>query len=216
MCSRILVPLDGSPQSNITLPLARTMAQATGGSIVLLRLLPESTRDQSHQHQTEKALAGVAGELAVSGVSVDSIVRLGEPANEILEQARAQHADLIVMRSHGRVGVERAVLGSVSEHVLAHSHVPVMTLRPGGRRVTQLGNLLVPVDGSPRSSVALAAAVGLATLTGAKIHLLQVVVPISAETSAWFSGMAHYDPGWDQEALASAREYVNGAGVPAS
>ncbi len=212
MFARILVPLDGSPQSNIALPLARTMAQATGASIVLLRVLIESTpaEDQTLARDADEALAGVARELAASGVSVDSTVRLGEPAKEILEQARAQHADLIIMRIHGRVGVERAVLGSVSAHVLIHSHVPVMTLRPGGRRVSQLSSLLVPVDGSPRSSVALAAAVGLATVTGARIHLLQVVVPMSAETSTWFSGMAYYDPGWDQEALASAREYVNG------
>jgi nucleotide-binding universal stress UspA family protein len=68
----------------------------------------------------------IAQELAGSGALVNAVVRTGNVADEILAQCRAQGADLIVMRTHGRAGLGRAVLGSVTEHVRAASEVPVL------------------------------------------------------------------------------------------
>jgi hypothetical protein len=52
----------------------------------------------------------------------------------------------VIVRTHGRMGIERAVLGSVTQEVLAGSRVPIMLLRPGGRRISHINKLLVPVD----------------------------------------------------------------------
>ena len=58
---------------------------------------------------------------------------MGEPAAEILEVARARGADLIVMGTHGRTGLEHALMGSIAERVVRRAHCPVLTVRPAGR-----------------------------------------------------------------------------------
>ena len=63
------------------------------------------------------------------GVSADTCLEEGPSVTTILEVARDQHADLIVMGSHGRGGITRVLLGSVTEGVLRHTHVPVMVTR---------------------------------------------------------------------------------------
>jgi len=208
MFDRILVPLDGSPASNAALPLVKTLARATGGSVTLLRVsLPgESAPD------LEAGLGRIREGLASSDIQVQAAVRTGDPADEILAEVRARDADLLVMRTHGRAGIGRAVLGSVTERVVADSGVPVVLMRAGERRITQLRTLLVPLDGSPGGVVALGTAIGLAKATGAAMRLLQVVVPIPNYLyggAVWNSG-AVIDPAWDDEALEAARSYLTG------
>ncbi|HLZ28110.1 MAG TPA: universal stress protein [Chloroflexota bacterium] len=224
MFKRILVPLDGTPQANAALLVASTVAKSTGAAMTLLRVLPatESSGDRAAIFST---LEKVAIELTCDGLQVEPALREGEIVPQILEQARARSIDLIVMRSHGRVGLGRAVLGSVTERVLAASGVPVLVVRPGGRRVRHLRTLLVPVDGSPGGAVALGTAVGLSQASGASIKLLRVAVPIPEHvyTDYDYAAIPDFDPAaWDEEALASAGTYVDdivarlrGAGVPA-
>jgi nucleotide-binding universal stress UspA family protein len=212
MFTQILVPLDGSPESNVALPLARTIAHATRGSITLLRVLPLSDLPGDGALSTEPAqtLNRIVHELVAGGLKVEALVRYGEAADEILAQARSQPADLIVMRTHGRVGLERTLLGSVAERVLSAGVVPAVFVRPGGRRISHIRTLSVPVDGSPGGAVALGTAVGLARATGATIKLLEVAVPIPVEAWAGYGGVSYYDPAWDEEALTSAQSYVEG------
>jgi nucleotide-binding universal stress UspA family protein len=212
MFMRILVPLDGTPQSNAALRLARTMARTTGAAITLLRVLPESLlhEDGTASAAVNHTLERVASELAENGVQVNSVVRVGHVVQQILDQSRAQAADLIVMRTHGRVGLERAVLGSVTQGVLATSQVPVLLMRPGGRHISHIKTLLVPIDGSPGGAVALGIAVGLARATGASLELLDVAVPIPNYVYGYeYGGITAIDPAWNEEALASAKTYVD-------
>jgi nucleotide-binding universal stress UspA family protein len=207
--STILVPLDGSAQSNAALPLARTLARATGASVALLRVMPHADREATRDAASN--LHAIARELAGSSISVDSRVRTGHAAAEILADIREHAPSLVVMRTHGRAGIERAVLGSVAERVLAHSAVPLVLMRPGERRITAIRRLLVPVDGSPGGAVALGAALGLARASGAAIKVVQVCQPLAAQTNFAFdySGLGYYDPDWDDAALASAHAYVD-------
>ena len=214
MFTRILVPVDGTAESNAALPLARTVARATGASITLLRVVrpADSTSDRVGLTSVTNELERIAAELSDADAPVESIVREGDDvAAEILRHSRAQGADLIVMRTHARVGLERAVLGSVTQRVLTDSGVPIMLMRLGGRRVNKIERLLVPIDGSPGGAVALGAAVGLAQRTGASIKLLEVAVSIPTWMYAGdaYGGM-YYDPAWDEETLAGARTYVEG------
>jgi nucleotide-binding universal stress UspA family protein len=149
MFSKILVPLDGTAQSNAALPLARTVAQATGGKITLLRVVKPSDRVTSAQASDD--LQRIARELTAGEPPVASVVRQGaEITHEILEEIQQQSIDLVIMRTRARGGLERAVLGSVTQDVMANSRVPIMLLQPGGRRIAHIGKLLVPSDGSPR------------------------------------------------------------------
>jgi nucleotide-binding universal stress UspA family protein len=94
-------------------------------------------------------LKRVSAALAESGVHVEAVTReTDDVAHAILKQTRDRSADLVIMRTHGRAGVERAVLGSVTQRVLAESGVPVVLMRPGGRRLGHIRKLLVPIDGS--------------------------------------------------------------------
>ncbi|MFP6869412.1 MAG: universal stress protein [Nitrospinota bacterium] len=56
----------------------------------------------------------------------------GNPANEILRVAKREKADLVIMSTHGRSGIPRAVMGSVAEKVIRQSTVPVLTLSQAG------------------------------------------------------------------------------------
>ena len=209
MFRRILVPLDGTPESNAALPAARTMAHATGASVFLLQVL-ESPEAEALAKDTAEKLRRVADELAGSGLRVESAVLPGQAANEILQQVHEQGADLVIMRTRGHAGIQRAVMGSVAERLLSRSDVPIIMLRPGGRRLDRIANLLVTVDGSPGGALALAKAVELAKATGAQIRLIQVVVPMALHTLAPEGGLMYYDPAWDDEALSAAQTHVAG------
>jgi len=210
MFTKILVPLDGTPQSNAALPLARTVAGATGAAIALLRVLPngEPSAVAAARHQLEK----IALELSNDGARVTPVVSMGDAVPQILEEIRTQAADLIVMRTHGRVGVPRAVLGSVTEGVLRESAVPVLLMRPGGRPITHIRSLLVPLDGSPGGAVALGIGAGLAHATGAAITLLRVTepMPIPEYTPIERAAFHDFDPAaLDLYADTSAHDYVD-------
>jgi nucleotide-binding universal stress UspA family protein len=69
-------------------------------------------------------------ELAAPGVSVDTVLLSGHPADEIVGLARARGCDLLVLATHGRTGFRRAVLGSVAEHVVRNAPCPVLVFRP--------------------------------------------------------------------------------------
>jgi nucleotide-binding universal stress UspA family protein len=207
MFTRILVPLDGSPESNAALPLATAVAHATDGTIVLLRVLPSDDWTAELEADTRAKLRRVAVELAAHGKPVEWLVAIGDPADEILRQVRQTGADLVIMRTHGRAGLQRAVEGSFTEHVLVDCPVPVVMLKAGGHRVSRIRTLLVPVDGSPGGAAALGIAAKFARTTGAAIHVLQAVVPL-APFAAAYDGYMDYEPGVDDAALASARTYT--------
>ncbi len=212
---KLLVPLDGTAESAAVLPLARTVARVTGGQIVLARVVaPEAQGTRGARASEARAyLARIADELRADNTRVATVVCQSDaPATEILRQAASTSADLLVMATHGRSGLRRALLGSVTEGVLAHSSLPVLLARPGGHRPTRIDTLLVPVDGSPGASLALGTAVPFARAANARLVLLQVVVPSAAYLVSDVTGAASLslDPAWDEEALAGAERYVTG------
>lgn len=212
MFSTILIPLDGTPEAAVALTPALTVAKATGAAVHRLTVI-DGEASVADYARTRTDLEGVAAELRTHGPHVDTVVRRGVPAAEIVAAAIKLGADLVAMATHGRGGLERAYLGSVAQDVLATSPVPVMLLRPGGHQMTKLEVLLVPVDGSPGGALALASAVPLARSTNARIVLVDVAVPFVSYTMMSGSGDGsyyYYDPAWDDEALESAKRYVSG------
>lgn len=208
MFKKVLVPLDGTSQAAAALPPARTIAHITGGSLVLLRV----TDQEDRSGDPERYLRAVATEL--QDQSVECIVRHGRPAEEIVTVARDLHADLIVMATHGRAGIERFVAGSVAERVLTHSPSPLLLVRPGGKRVTHVKTIVVPTDGSAGAAVALGTALGLARASDARLVLVEAIEPIPVWVYGADSGMgvapSYVDPAWDEEALSAADAYVQG------
>ena len=212
MFSKILVPLDGTPEAAVALTPALTVAKATGASIHLLTVSDADASVADHARITAE-LEGVAAELrAGGGTQVDTAVRWGAPTAEIVAVAIELGADLVAMATHGRGALERALVGSVTQDVLVKSPVPVMLLRPGGYEMTKLEVVLVPVDGSAGGALALASAVPLARSTNARIVLVNVAVPFVSYMmmNASADGSFYFDPAWDDEARESAKRYVSG------
>jgi nucleotide-binding universal stress UspA family protein len=209
MFRSILVPLDGSPHAAAALPLARSMATATRSALHLLRVVPAS---QSAANEAASYLESIANELRSDGLSVDTMIGLGDAATEIVKVARAKEVDLIVMATHARGNRSILALTSVARRVLTESPSPVLLARPGGVRLHALRTLLVPVDGSPGGALALAAAIALARSTHARLVLLNVVVPVPINAFAALPATSlgvYIDPAWEDLARASAASYVD-------
>jgi nucleotide-binding universal stress UspA family protein len=140
----------------------------------------------------------------------EAIVRHGHAADQILAEIQRLPVDLIVMRTHGRAGIERSILGSVTEQILKQTQVPMILMRPAQRRVAHVGKVLLAVDGSPGSGGAVTTAAALALRTAASIHVLQVVVPLAMRPMvADTYGISYYDPAWDEDTVAAAKANVH-------
>jgi nucleotide-binding universal stress UspA family protein len=212
MYSKILVPLDGRDEATIALTPALAIARATGASLLLLTVVDDGAT-YAEGTAAEDSLRRLAAELTAGGLTVETRVRVGAPTAGIVDAALDAAADLIAMATHGRGGLARAFLGSVAEHVVAASPVPVLVLRPGGHAMTGVRTILVPVDGSPGGALALASAVALAGSTNARILLVEVVVQLAAYRTLdadVYGGLYGGDPAWDDEALEAAKRYTAG------
>lgn len=145
MVRRILVPLDGSPTAERGLVEAIRVAKSNGSRLVLLHLIDDfpTMREfasietletmEGRRRQAGEALLSAAATVARhAGVAVEeSVLRTRDTAAQtIIDQARQLHCDLIVLGTHGRSGVARAILGSVAEGVARHSNVPVLLVPP--------------------------------------------------------------------------------------
>jgi nucleotide-binding universal stress UspA family protein len=135
---KILVPLDGSMLAEAALPTAVGLASKYGATISLLRgaeafALPGADTVEAQVtavREAEDYLAAVVRRLADKGIGrVETHVWYGPAAAAIVEAAAVQKADLIVMSTHGRSGLGRLVLGSVTESVVRGTTVPILIVR---------------------------------------------------------------------------------------
>lgn len=139
----IIVPLDGSELAEQVLPHVTALAKRMGLAIVLLRtydirqtistydLLPEWEALQTESKaEATSYLDSILVELQSQGLpSVSRVVVYEEAAEQIVKLARATPKSLIAMCTHGRSGVKRWALGSVTEKVVRHSGSPVLVVR---------------------------------------------------------------------------------------
>lgn len=199
--TRVLCPTDFSDVSIKAEAYATAMADHYGASLHLLHVDPpmpvmapygEIPVDiRLFEEQREQALADLAaaGERARAlGVETETSVRGGHPAREILTAVEEQAADLLVLGTHGRGGVEHLLLGSVAEKIVRRAPCPVMVVPAAAHPETGVlfSRILCPVDGSAASADAVAFALSLARETDGHLTLLYVVepVPASAEFGA--------------------------------
>jgi nucleotide-binding universal stress UspA family protein len=109
-------------------------------------------------------------------VPIDVSIREGDAVREILEQADAMQADLLVVGTHGRTGFERLVLGSVAEKVLRKAVCPVLSVPPRSDEARPIfKRILCPVDFSECSMRALEYAVSMAKEADAHLTVLHVM-----------------------------------------
>ncbi len=72
--------------------------------------------------------------LRSAGLRVESGVLQGDPREMLIEEARRERADLVVVGSHGRTGLDRLLMGSVASHVVTHAPCSVLVVKEAGKR----------------------------------------------------------------------------------
>jgi nucleotide-binding universal stress UspA family protein len=134
---KILVPLDGSECAETGLPLVEKLATELKAVIALLRVAYARTFpgvDPTDAQvkvvgEAEEYLGKIERQLVAKGIKIETHIRYGHDADEILSHAADADIDLIALTIHGRSGVKRFLLGSVAEKVLRHSSKPVFLVR---------------------------------------------------------------------------------------
>ncbi|EJN57964.1 universal stress protein [Halogranum rubrum] len=147
MYDNILIPTDGSATANVAVDHAVELAATYGAQLHALyvvdidavnfglgteqvdRITQGNFGEMTDlQEKADKATGTVAAAAADHDVDVREEVRVGAPHRVIADYADDEDIDLVVMGSHGRSGVERALLGSVTERVLRSTHRPVLVV----------------------------------------------------------------------------------------
>lgn len=145
MAKRVLVPLDETGEAERAIDLVADLARGSGATVRLLHVAPVPDNivsdgrivayaDQEGARLENEAMDYLRAVEARLGLPTEGAVRFGEPVAEILKEADAFAADLIVMSTKAASGLSRLVLGSVAEQVLKKASAPVVLFRAAQER----------------------------------------------------------------------------------
>ena len=147
MYKKILVATDGSTLSRQAVESAISLAATLGAELVALKVVPHYPQsyfegglalraEEVSRVESQWALDGQAivdaieKTAAAKGVKTTAVTAKSDLVSEaIIATAEKEKCDLIIMASHGRRGIKRLLLGSETQLVLTHSHIPVLVLR---------------------------------------------------------------------------------------
>lgn len=172
----LLACTDGSPASEGALQAALVLARRSSAEVHLLQVLEfnpgfaSQALDYLKEWEKEawEGLKRWLDQAQAAGLGAQAMVRLGEAAcSAILREAGDCGADLIVMGRHGRTGLSRLLMGSVTARVIGLSPVPVLVVPR--KAPLAFSRLLVALDGSPYSDAAWRAAQSLARTWNGKL-----------------------------------------------
>lgn len=184
---QILVPLDGSVLADSAIPWADRLGAALAARVTLIRLVTPAVVPTASSDQQERSL--VDAELMWARRSLgkrttrfqrdkptDAIVLHG-PAGELIAAHARATADLVVIASHGRTGLERVLQGSVAATAIRESGVPVLVVGPkASEPPPQLhGRVLVPLDGSEQAAEVLPHVTPFARALGWRLALFGAI-----------------------------------------
>ncbi|MCK9486399.1 MAG: universal stress protein [Dehalococcoidia bacterium] len=157
MFTKILLPLDGSDLSREAMDDAAALATKTGAEVVLVQVVDseaqlisqvsgmavepmpmgevtvEAARSAvtAQRRAAEENLAQAKQSLEAQGITVSTVIRSGNPGDQIVEAADELGCDVVVMATHGRTGFRRAILGSVADHVARNTaRASVLLVKP--------------------------------------------------------------------------------------
>lgn len=214
MFKKILVPLDGSTLAERAVAPAVALAKQTKGTVILLQapvfdlvvshpvaggygvLLPEQSSAEAFE-TAENYLNQIKSQHERPFVTISILTQEGDPASIIVDTAISEKADLIIMSTHGRSGLDRFIMGSVTEKVLQHAPCPVLALRDK----ETIGNVLITVDGSPLSEMAVKPGLELARGLSAKVILLRVDNKDSYLDQRELEEINHLEPGLAEQIM---------------
>jgi nucleotide-binding universal stress UspA family protein len=226
MFTQILVPLDGSTLAEQALPIAARIARTTQGSILLVRVVSifqgtmliapgaspiMAQTFELERHEAEKYLANITASPILQDIPVTTSLVSGPAVSTILDVAKQQHCDLIILSSHGMTGLERWLIGNVAQKIVRYSTIPTIVVpgRGSSDNLIRVGpkRILVALDGSAVSEVVLEPAAQLCSILSSPergfLHLVHVVQPIYVSNK-----LAVYAKEIEEENKEKARVYL--------
>lgn len=191
--SRIVCGVDFSEGSRGALRTAAVLAEQFGLRLVVatvedpllasIEMAGPSPYPDDTRHELERLVGGTLGDRA-KAIDVEYVVRVGRPAEELLQVARDPRADVIVMSSHGLTGIRKLFFGSTTERVLREADVPVLISEPGepgptswADLVAAVNRVLIPVDLLTGSDIQAQDALRVAEALGVPALVTHVIEP---------------------------------------
>jgi nucleotide-binding universal stress UspA family protein len=186
---RVLFATDFSDCAAAALPYALSLARQPGGRLLVAHIVsmgpvpvgfPAREWLATAAQGVREARASMKrAEAQLKGVEHKTVVRPGDVWGEISTIVRNESIDVLVLGTHGRTGIGKAVFGSVAEKLFRHADCPVLTIGPNvsaePHGVEEIHSILYPTDFSKEAQAALAYAVSLARERGARLYLLHVL-----------------------------------------
>ena len=179
----ILCALDFSAVSAVVLRYSHALARKHSARLLLVHIVdalpivaPAITSEYEQAvGAARKRLEDMTHNLSAAGAEI--VVEVGDSALELIELAASLKADLVVLGTHGRSGLDKLLMGSTAEEVLSAADCPVITIGP---EVTlpqepSIRRVLLPLDFSPQSLAAIDLAVAVAQQWDAQLFLLHVL-----------------------------------------
>ena len=202
---KILVPIDGSSYSENSLAFVASRATLLGHNpqIELLavlaalpnraaRLVGKDSLTRYYEDEAEKIFKPARKYLKAQNIEATEAFLIGQPAEQIAEEAKRLNADLIIMGSRGLTALKGLILGSVTEGVLARTNNPLLVIR--GSEAPKKDDLKVgiAVDGSKYGAAAVKYAIRNHDLfgDGAKFYILNVASDYTGAVMPDMAGMA--------------------------
>jgi len=185
---KILVPTDLSPTSRAALPFARFLAEIYGSTILFAHSIPNEphlqvpldplpAQDDVVWLDARQRFGEFVRELSLGAIPHKLLLERGDVADAIPAMIEEQGVDLVVLATHGRRGVSKALLGSAAEKIYRSATCPVLTVGPKAReaRDWKLRRILCPVDVSEDPEPVLHYALSLAEENQSEFILMQAV-----------------------------------------
>ena len=144
MFKHILVPVDGSSTAQLAVDKAISLARAFGSRVTAIFVIDpypftgvgtdfaygQAEYLSAATAEANSAIKASRAAFEAAGISAEtSVIEANAAWRGVVQSAKTIGADLIVMGSHGRSGLEKLVLGSVTQAVLSHTHLPVLVVR---------------------------------------------------------------------------------------
>jgi nucleotide-binding universal stress UspA family protein len=181
MLKKILIPLDGAKLSEAALDQGRELALAFGSELHLLGVCggPEEKYCGLMRGYLDKKAEDVRRDFLGKDLSLKVVVLSGEAAGQVIDYARQERMDLLVIVSHGHSGIMPWTMGGTANKIIHEALVPVLLLRASAAKKRRPGSifakLLLPLDGSAAGETALPYVLEIAAKLKSKVTLLSVV-----------------------------------------
>ena len=182
---KILIPIDFSETSTLAIEHGAFLAKLYKADVILVHIVEHNWQNFSivapeikfEMHENlltvvESRLQQIADKVRKDyGVNATALSSQGNICTEVVELAKSENADIIVMGTHGASGFEELFMGSNSYKVVTIAECPVLTVQSHSRR-TGFTEILLPIDNSAHSRQKVAVAVDVAKHYGARINIL--------------------------------------------